>query len=277
MHTKPLRWLTVVVIFGCITQVFAAPPRRPPALDGPDGNRPSLDPVHDQDPVHDPPHRVDPVHDPRPGPDQRRDPPSRPEPKRTSPRKPDRPVAPRVERPRRHKTSHHDPARDVLLGLFVGGALEALLQPPAPPTFKPVPPASVAPVPARPVRARRPATPGIEIRTAWITNPNGSRTQVRLRSALGGQWVGPRGEYYATFPTEDQLLALYGIQTDAEPSATGAAAVVEAPKTIWVTNSNGSKTPVELKPAGGGQWMGPKGEVYEELPTEDQLRETYGF
>lgn len=47
--------------------------------------------------------------------------------------------------------------------------------------------------------------------TAWITNPNGSRTPVVLTRASGGMWVGPRGEYYSSFPTEAELKPLYGL------------------------------------------------------------------
>ncbi len=45
---------------------------------------------------------------------------------------------------------------------------------------------------------------------------------------------------------------------------------------VWVTNSNGSKTEVKLRKTSTG-YMGPKGEVYSSLPTEDELRPVYGF
>jgi|SRR3989339_1323150 len=42
-----------------------------------------------------------------------------------------------------------------------------------------------------------------------VTNSNGSIIQVRLmRSGTG--WVGTRGEFYPTLPTEDQLRPVYG-------------------------------------------------------------------
>lgn len=47
--------------------------------------------------------------------------------------------------------------------------------------------------------------------TVWITNANGSRTPVLLRAVDGGQFIGPRGEYYAGLPTEDQLRPVYGL------------------------------------------------------------------
>jgi len=48
-------------------------------------------------------------------------------------------------------------------------------------------------------------------RTVWITNANGSRTSVVLRAGEGGTWVGPKGEVYSSFPTEEQLRPVYGI------------------------------------------------------------------
>ena len=45
---------------------------------------------------------------------------------------------------------------------------------------------------------------------------------------------------------------------------------------INVNNSNGSITPVMLHRQ-GNFYVGPKGEVYPSLPTEDQLRPVYGF
>ena len=50
-----------------------------------------------------------------------------------------------------------------------------------------------------------------------------------------------------------------------------------ATTTIMVENSNGSRTPVELEPLGGNQWKGPRGEIYDGLPTDEQLKEGYGF
>ena len=45
---------------------------------------------------------------------------------------------------------------------------------------------------------------------------------------------------------------------------------------INVTNSNGSITPVTLTRQ-GNLYVGPKGEQYTTLPTEEQLRKVYGF
>lgn len=45
--------------------------------------------------------------------------------------------------------------------------------------------------------------------TLNITNSNGSVSQVRLRKQ-GVGYVGTRGEYYNTLPSEDQLRTVYG-------------------------------------------------------------------
>ena len=45
--------------------------------------------------------------------------------------------------------------------------------------------------------------------TVNVTNSNGSVSQVRLRR-YGVGYVGTRGEYYATLPTQDQLRPVYG-------------------------------------------------------------------
>jgi len=46
--------------------------------------------------------------------------------------------------------------------------------------------------------------------------------------------------------------------------------------TVNVTNSNGSVSQVKLRKQGVG-YVGPRGEYYDKLPTEDQLRPIYGF
>ena len=47
-------------------------------------------------------------------------------------------------------------------------------------------------------------------------------------------------------------------------------------ETVWITNSNGSKVPVKLRKS-GPNYIGPRGETYATMPTEDQLRPVYGF
>jgi uncharacterized protein YcfJ len=46
--------------------------------------------------------------------------------------------------------------------------------------------------------------------------------------------------------------------------------------TVNVTNSNGSVTPVKLIRS-GNNFTGPRGEVYDHLPTEAELKSAYGF
>ena len=45
--------------------------------------------------------------------------------------------------------------------------------------------------------------------TVWITNSNGSRTAVKLRRS-GPGFIGPRGEWYPSMPTNKQLRVVYG-------------------------------------------------------------------
>ena len=47
--------------------------------------------------------------------------------------------------------------------------------------------------------------------TVWVENSNGSKTPVQLRMTEGGQYIGPRGEYYSSMPTMEQLKAVYGM------------------------------------------------------------------
>ncbi len=45
---------------------------------------------------------------------------------------------------------------------------------------------------------------------------------------------------------------------------------------VWITNSNGSQVPVRLA-KNGPAYIGPRGELYNQLPTQNQLRPVYGF
>jgi uncharacterized protein YcfJ len=49
------------------------------------------------------------------------------------------------------------------------------------------------------------------ITTVWVENGNGSKTPVQLRMTEGGQYIGPRGEYYSTMPTQEQLKKVYSM------------------------------------------------------------------
>ena len=46
--------------------------------------------------------------------------------------------------------------------------------------------------------------------------------------------------------------------------------------TVWITNSNGSRTTVQLT-RHNGWYVGPRGEYYDQMPTNEQLRLAYGF
>lgn len=50
----------------------------------------------------------------------------------------------------------------------------------------------------------------------------------------------------------------------------------EGPITVWITNSNGSRTSVKLTRQ-GSWYRGPRGEYYQGMPTNEQLRIVYGF
>jgi hypothetical protein len=54
------------------------------------------------------------------------------------------------------------------------------------------------------------------------------------------------------------------------------APVEESVVTVWITNSNGSRTSVRLT-RDGPWYVGPRGEYYTEIPTNEQLRVVYGF
>ena len=47
--------------------------------------------------------------------------------------------------------------------------------------------------------------------------------------------------------------------------------------TLWVQNSNGSQTPIVLRRADNGQYIGPRGECYSGFPPNEQLRQLYGM
>ncbi|OHB51670.1 MAG: hypothetical protein A2Y12_02210 [Planctomycetes bacterium GWF2_42_9] len=106
-----------------------------------------------------------------------------------------------------------------------------------------------------------------ETAVVWIANDNGSKTEIKLIRTNEGGYKGPRGEYYATMPTEEDLKVLYGVRTvQAKPSNF----------TVWIVNDNGSQTPITLTPSGSG-FVGPSGEYYPTMPTEEQLKAQYGL
>ncbi|MBN1124508.1 MAG: hypothetical protein JXA82_05835 [Sedimentisphaerales bacterium] len=120
-----------------------------------------------------------------------------------------------------------------------------------PPVFVVQPPKIIAPVPT--------------VVTVWIDNYNGSRIQVTL--IKDGIWyIGPKGERYLGMPTQAQLRALYGLGPMPHEQAT---------VTVWIKTLNGAMKAVILIRK-GPNFVGPRGEYYAAMPTEQQLRILYG-
>ena len=101
----------------------------------------------------------------------------------------------------------------------------------------------------------------------WVTNDNGSKTEVRLTKTNDGGYIGPKGEYYSSMPTREQLETMYAVRSQQAK---------RADITVWITNDNGSQTPVTLTPWGDG-FVGPSNEYYPGMPTEEQLKALYGL
>ena len=79
---------------------------------------------------------------------------------------------------------------------------------------------------------------------------------------VGGYMLGNEGDKKKTkAQTNQQMSALQAEQNS---------------ETIWITNTNGSKVPVKLR-KDGPNFIGPRGEIYQTKPTEDQLKTVYGF
>lgn len=96
-----------------------------------------------------------------------------------------------------------------------------------PSVIVPIETAAPAP-PLPPVAPSEPASSSTQSWTVWITNPNGSKTPVILKAADTGQWIGPKGEYYDAFPTQEQLLPVYGVGVQYVPAPAVPAVVTEA-------------------------------------------------
>lgn len=69
-----------------------------------------------------------------------------------------------------------------------------------------------------------------------------------------------------------------GNESDKKQSQQDIAAVRAEQNTmvVWITNSNGSKIPVRLTRSGPG-FQGPRGEYYDHMPSEADLKMVYGF
>lgn len=79
---------------------------------------------------------------------------------------------------------------------------------------------------------------------------------------------------------ESQVIYVPQTQVIQQPVAPQQPVQIEPPPPMTVTlniqNSNGSFIPVTLRQV-GSQWVGPKGEFYDGVPTVGQLRPVYGF
>jgi hypothetical protein len=100
--------------------------------------------------------------------------------------------------------------------------------------------------------------------TVWIDNSDGTKTPVVL-TKNDSEFIGPNGEHYQSMPTKEQLELMYSRKS---------AKTASESTTIWIGNSNGSKTPITLQKDGSG-FIGPAGERYSSLPTEEQLKMLY--
>ena len=100
----------------------------------------------------------------------------------------------------------------------------------------------------------------------WVTNDNGSKTEVKLIGSVIGGYTGPKGEYYSSMPAEGQLKAVYGLPCEVP---------VRNNVIFYLGKSSGSEIVVVLTKDGSG-FVGPKGEHYSVMPTEEQLKLIYG-
>jgi len=76
-----------------------------------------------------------------------------------------------------------------------------------------------------------------------------------------GYWFGSEAEKKAIAAENQQLNSLGALQES---------------EIVWVTNSNGSKTPVKMIRS-GNSYIGPRNEHYVSIPSSQQLKPAYGF
>jgi uncharacterized protein YcfJ len=94
----------------------------------------------------------------------------------------------------------------------------------------------------------------------------GNREGVAAGAAIGGLLGGTMGHQ------KDQTRTQMNEMNNRVSAANEAANTV----VVNVNNSNGSVTPVTIRRV-GNQYVGPRGEYYNSLPTEAQLKVAYGF
>lgn len=99
---------------------------------------------------------------------------------------------------------------------------------------------------------------------AIIGNNVGDGENQALGAALGAVAGGATGRNYGR--SQDQIdRRLSGMERRLST------------KSVTITNDNGSTTTVTLQKLPNGHYRGPKGEEYDSLPTEEQLKPVYGL
>jgi hypothetical protein len=111
----------------------------------------------------------------------------------------------------------------------------------------------------------------------YVPNKDGqSFTRVMLTRRDQG-FVGPQGEFYPLMPTVAHLAAMYG--TGQEPPAPKPQEAPPADGTVirvQIPRKDGQGTvEVQLKKTDQG-YIGPRGELYPQMPTKEQLTPVYG-
>ena len=89
------------------------------------------------------------------------------------------------------------------------------------------------------------------------------------------------GRFYRGRPWEHRFVRIGPppvviVQPPVAPVVITPPPVEQGTVTVWITNSNGSTTPVTLTRQ-GGSYIGPRGEYYAAMPSNEQLRMVYGF
>ncbi len=124
---------------------------------------------------------------------------------------------------------------------------------------------------------------------AGLLMVSGCETQAQNKALIGGA-VGAAAGQAIGRDTKGTLIGagigagagyLWGSMEDkkkesAVTTPTRTAASTSNTVTMYVTNSNGTRTEVKLTRNADGTYTGPRGEVYAKLPTQEQLKQDYG-
>jgi hypothetical protein len=112
---------------------------------------------------------------------------------------------------------------------------------------------------------------------------NGLNLNPIYTAALTGALIGGIVGYQSDEPGEGAAVgaAIFGVgellhQIDREHKDRERKDKCAEQAVVEIHNDNGSITPVKLKKE-GSTYIGPKGERYEQLPTEEQLKPLYGL